>query len=251
MTQMLYCSVYKHKFFQTSWIFFNSAHFKCSSLSGLLKSLSKKFYFSLFWNTRGLVASSAIDLYSQNCCWYIFVTKNVKEAFFIFNVCFSHLAPRLDWASSRSERPGLQGQPTCSMGMCLTRPLTTVLGVASPTSTCSTYRESASGCFSAVRMRPTRRSRRDTSTLSSSWGATGFFSPAGTRSAKQSSVTHQKLNTLRNHKKIEILWIEFDLIFENQKFTVIIISMLIIIWLGVAQSMRLYGVRTEWTKLQR
>ena len=93
-----------------------------------------------------------------------FMQQKKSIAYFIFNVDFCHCAPWLDW----SESPGLQGHRTCSTGMCLTRPLTTVLGVASPTSTCSTYRESASGCFSAVRMRPTRRSRRDTSTFCSS-----------------------------------------------------------------------------------
>lgn len=66
---------------------------------------------------------------------------------------------------------------TWARGMCLTSPLTTVLGDNSPTSTCSTYRLSASGCFSAVIIRPTRRSRRDTSTLASSWlGVACFFS---------------------------------------------------------------------------
>lgn len=51
-----------------------------------------------------------------------------------------------------------------SRGTCFTKPLTTVLGLASPTSTSSTYRASASGCFLAVIMQPTRRSRRETST---------------------------------------------------------------------------------------
>lgn len=64
---------------------------------------------------------------------------------------------------------------TWSRGMCLTSPLTTVLGAGSPTSTCSTYRVSASGCFSALMIRPTRRSRRDTSTLASSWLGVAFF----------------------------------------------------------------------------
>nr|GMD30971.1 hypothetical protein PanWU01x14_361300 [Ipomoea batatas] len=43
-----------------------------------------------------------------------------------------------------------------SSGIYLTRPLTTVLGCASPTSISSTYRESASGCFWAFLIRPTR-----------------------------------------------------------------------------------------------
>lgn len=75
---------------------------------------------------------------------------------------------------------------TWSRGMCLTRPLTTVLGEGSPTSTCSTYRLSASGCFSAVIIRPTRRSRRDTSTLASSGlGVACFFSALSPPYAEQ------------------------------------------------------------------
>lgn len=75
---------------------------------------------------------------------------------------------------------------TWSRGMCLTRPLTTVLGEGSPTSTCSTYRLSASGCFSAVIIRPTRRSRRDTSTLASSrLGVACFFSALSPPYAEQ------------------------------------------------------------------
>lgn len=72
---------------------------------------------------------------------------------------------------------------TWSRGTCFTKPLTTVLGLASPTSTFSTYSESASGCFSAVMMQPTRRSRRETSTgFESLLPAAGccffsFFSP--------------------------------------------------------------------------
>ena len=70
----------------------------------------------------------------------------------------------------------------CSRGTWFTRPLTIVLGAISPTST-STYKESASGCFLAVMIKPIRRSRRETSTgLESALPATGccffsFFSP--------------------------------------------------------------------------
>lgn len=39
--------------------------------------------------------------------------------------------------------------------MYLTRPLHMILGSGSPISTSSTYRESASSCFHALRMRPT------------------------------------------------------------------------------------------------
>ncbi|PON50611.1 hypothetical protein TorRG33x02_314010 [Trema orientale] len=39
--------------------------------------------------------------------------------------------------------------------MYLTRPLQMILGSDSPTSTSSTYRESASSCLQALRMRPT------------------------------------------------------------------------------------------------
>lgn len=49
-------------------------------------------------------------------------------------------------------------------GMCFTSPETTTRGAASPQRMSSTYKESASGCFFAVVMRPTRRSTRDTST---------------------------------------------------------------------------------------
>ena len=71
----------------------------------------------------------------------------------------------------------------CSRGTWFTRPLTTVLGAVSPTSTSSTYKESASGCFLAVMIQPIRRSRWETSTgLESALPATGccffsFFSP--------------------------------------------------------------------------
>lgn len=79
---------------------------------------------------------------------------------------------------------------TWSRGMCLTSPLTTVLGDGSPTSTCSTYRLSASGCFSALIIRPTRRSRRDTSTLASSWlGVACFFSALSPPSAEERTVS--------------------------------------------------------------
>lgn len=60
---------------------------------------------------------------------------------------------------SAKPKPCLQLQrPTCisSRGMYLTRPLTTVLGASSPTSISSTYSESASGCFSAFLISPTR-----------------------------------------------------------------------------------------------
>lgn len=56
------------------------------------------------------------------------------------------------------------------MGTNLTSPLTTVLAADSPNSIFSTYKESASGCFEASRMRPTRRSRRPISTGPSSAG---------------------------------------------------------------------------------
>lgn len=79
---------------------------------------------------------------------------------------------------------------TWSRGMCLTSPLTTVLGEGSPTSTCSTYRLSASGCFSALIIRPTRRSSRDTSTLESSWlGVACFFSALSPPYAQERSVS--------------------------------------------------------------
>mmetsp|Transcript_21833 Transcript_21833/g.51971 ORF Transcript_21833/g.51971 Transcript_21833/m.51971 type:complete len:217 (+) Transcript_21833:79-729(+) len=48
------------------------------------------------------------------------------------------------------------------------RPLMTCRGSASPTSIFSKYSESASGCFPASTMRPTRRSRRHTSGTTSS-----------------------------------------------------------------------------------
>ena len=50
-----------------------------------------------------------------------------------------------------------------SMGMCLTRPLMMVRGFSSPKSISSTYSASASGCLSALLMRPTMSEHRDTS----------------------------------------------------------------------------------------
>lgn len=50
----------------------------------------------------------------------------------------------------------MKGTCISSRGMYLTRPLTTVRGCGSPTSIDSTYNESASGCFSAFVIRPTR-----------------------------------------------------------------------------------------------
>ena len=70
-----------------------------------------------------------------------------------------------------------------SSGINLTKPLITVLGFSSPTSTSSTYNESASGCFLAVRMSPTLMSSRPTSTIASApsllEATVGFFSFLG------------------------------------------------------------------------
>lgn len=55
-----------------------------------------------------------------------------------------------------SETVIVRGTCISSRGIYLTRPLTTVRGCGSPTSISSTYRESASGCFWAFVMRPTR-----------------------------------------------------------------------------------------------
>ena len=63
------------------------------------------------------------------------------------------------------------------MGTCLTRPLTMVRGCSSPRSTCSTYSESASGCFFTSTISPMRMSRRDTSTRSGAAGVAAGSSP--------------------------------------------------------------------------
>lgn len=88
---------------------------------------------------------------------------------------------------------------TLSRGTCFTKPLTTVLGLASPTSTCSTYRVSASGCFSAVIMQPTRRSRRETSTgfallLPAAGCCFSFFSPIREHFAHEISILKSTTN---------------------------------------------------------
>lgn len=94
------------------------------------------------------------------------------------------------WGKRELSHRALEFWVTCSRGMWLTSPLTTVLGEGSPTSTCSTYRLSASGCFSALIICPTRRSRRDTSTLASSWlGMACFFSALSPPYAEERSIS--------------------------------------------------------------
>lgn len=65
---------------------------------------------------------------------------------------------------------------TCisSRGIYLTSPLTTVRGLSSPTSISSTYNESASGCFWAFVILPTRMSSLATDIISGSAAALGF-----------------------------------------------------------------------------
>lgn len=64
----------------------------------------------------------------------------------------------------------------CSIGMNLTRPLTTTRGASSPTSISSTYKESASGCFFTFLITPTRISSLVTSTAAS-FASAGSFLP--------------------------------------------------------------------------
>uniref|UniRef100_A0A915HI40 Uncharacterized protein n=1 Tax=Romanomermis culicivorax TaxID=13658 RepID=A0A915HI40_ROMCU len=60
-------------------------------------------------------------------------------------------------------------------GTWFTNPEMTVRGFSSPTSIVSTYKLSASGCFSALIIKPTRISKRLTSTTSVSFGTAGVF----------------------------------------------------------------------------
>lgn len=102
---------------------------------------------------------------------------------------------------SRKRQPiavALWGQLTWSRGTWFTSPLMTVLGAASPTSTSSTYSESASGCFLTVTIRPIRRSRRETSTgFESALGAAdcsffSFFSPKDWEYVSNRSKTNKQ-----------------------------------------------------------
>mmetsp|Transcript_44744 Transcript_44744/g.72844 ORF Transcript_44744/g.72844 Transcript_44744/m.72844 type:complete len:232 (-) Transcript_44744:496-1191(-) len=64
-------------------------------------------------------------------------------------------------------------------GMNFTRPLTTVRSFPSPRSISSTYRLSASGCFHALTMRPTRMSSLEISEYSGPAGTGGAAFPFG------------------------------------------------------------------------
>lgn len=133
-----------------------------------------KYICSLFYHFISTSASEPLTILKGHPHY---TSKTQRWGMFRFR-CGSISQPRCCWTP-------LQGwfgvwaacsRVTCSSGTWLMRPLTTVRISASPTSTSSTYSVSASGCFFAITIRPTRRSKRDTSTFASSLGRGAFFS---------------------------------------------------------------------------
>lgn len=112
----------------------------------------------------------------QNTNEWLFIVTVTPPPFYlkIFDYSNQHTSNEDNSKVCVSAFSAISHTITCSIGMWLTRPDTTVRFLPSPRFTSSTYRVSASGCFFTSTICPTLKSRRDTSSFSS---PTGSFLP--------------------------------------------------------------------------
>ncbi|PON32461.1 hypothetical protein PanWU01x14_361300 [Parasponia andersonii] len=97
--------------------------------------------------------------------------------------------------------------------MYLTRPLQMILGSDSPTSTSSTYRESASSCLQAFRMRPTLMSSISAASLiedeeDEEAGAAATEAAAAAEAAASSSLAVQNVIPLGLGLGLELVLVD-------------------------------------------